>query len=187
MRGTTLRIAQKDTHAAAARSQRRRSEFGAQTPAGPYQSPAPQSTAQPHVSPVVCISQPGLVTLPPSPAFQTPLAYQHYGYSYGSPMYNGCSGYNGYYNTQQYSPFSWFPNSPTYGIGYNTASSPLGQQYNMQGYQMNPTYGSSPSTLQSGFQPVYAMVNTSSQGQDDRSGTPTPAGHGSGFESLDSQ
>ncbi|KAF8849702.1 hypothetical protein BDZ45DRAFT_718148 [Acephala macrosclerotiorum] len=193
LRGTTLRVAQKDTHAAAARSQRRRSEFGAQTPVGPYQSPAPQPTApQPtapqHVSPVVCISQSGLVTLPPSPAFQTPLAYQHYNtYGYGSPMYPGYNGYAGYCNTQQYSPFSWFPNSPTYGIGYNTASSPLGQQYNMQGYQTNPTYGSSPSALQSGFQPAYAMVNTSSQGQDDRSGTPTPAGHGSGFESLDSQ
>jgi hypothetical protein len=183
-----LRVAQKDTNAAVARSQRRRSGngLGALAPAGPYQSPAPQPAAQQHqVSPYINVS-PQVYSSP----FSSPTAYSpintSFGYGgyggYGSPMYATATS-QAYYGAQY--PLAYYPSSPTYNTGGSATSSPVGQYFYypyQQAYAFNPTVGQG--AFSTYGQPAF---NTGAPAQDDRSSTPTPAGRDSEFESLGSQ
>lgn len=195
LRGMVLRIAQKDTNAAVARSQRRRSGNGlgalapasASAPVGPYQSPAPQPTArQQQVSPFVGVS-PQVYGSPFSPpaGYSPYSAYFSYG-GYGSPMYATATGQAAYYGTQ-YPALAYYTSSPTYNAGGSATSSPLGQQFYYPSYQQ--PYSFSPSAQQGAFPATYGQpaFNTGAPAQDDRSSTPTPAGRDSGFESLDAE
>ncbi|KAE8440775.1 hypothetical protein EG329_006592 [Mollisiaceae sp. DMI_Dod_QoI] len=182
LRGMLLRVAQKDTNAATARSHRRRPGTGVQPSATAYQSPAPQPMAQQQVSPMAHLSPQAYASQYSSPAYASPFAYYN---AYGTAMYAGNQA--AYYGSP-YAPL-YYPSSPTYHAGGSTTSTPLAQQYIYQGYQTTPTYGYSPPAHQAAFPPAaysQPVINTTGLGHDERSGTPTPAGHVPGFESLDS-
>lgn len=187
LRGMVLRIAQKDTNAAFARSQRRRSGYGqsAQPSVTSYQSPPPQPTTQQYVASPFAGTSPQVYGSPYSPSAAYPPyspVFYGYGYSgYGTPMYASSQAY-------VYPTYYASPSSPTYNAGVSAASSPVANNFSL-GYSPTSTYGASSSVPQSAFQASFGQYvpTTSPLGQEDRSSTPTPTGHTSGFEGLDSK
>lgn len=177
LRGMVLRVAQKNTEAAVARAkQRGRPADSVESPLAPRQAPPVPLQASPYVN-----ASPQILGSPfSSPAgyasYNPYIGYPGYAGGYPSPMYalNG----QAYYG--QYSPV---PYSPTYNGPSVQSSQPA---YYYPAYHQ--AFGMSPPTQQGLFQPYgQPAFGTGSPNPEDRSGTPTPAGRDSGFETLDGQ
>ncbi|KAH6714345.1 hypothetical protein BKA61DRAFT_673641 [Leptodontidium sp. MPI-SDFR-AT-0119] len=194
LRDRTIRVSQKDTEGAKARTRRQPARL---TPAstGPYQSPAARSADQHQASPMAYMS----------PGYGSP-----YGFAQGGQYYNyqGASlpGQVQYYSPTAYSP-SVFPasyftytGSPTYNAGVTSAAtitgSPSHAQYYYGGYPQYPSpasYWPTSSPVAAAQQPVNYYMQaysppTTDPVQEDRSATPTPAGHPSTTDtSLESE
>ena len=165
----------------------------AQAPTAPatssYQSPAPQQPQQ--VSPMSHMAP---------PIYGSPYGFTNpfYGYGPGS-IYT--DGQHYYQSPAAYSPayYPSYPSSPSYDATSSSAgvagSPPY--PYYAYGYQYSPApyWGMSPTVGQQAsaspyYQPTYSppVPTTANAVADDRSATPTPAGHGSAEEtSLESE
>ncbi|KAI6709634.1 hypothetical protein JHW43_007817 [Diplocarpon mali] len=189
LRDRCLKVSQKDTDGAKSRSRRQSCRNAA------YQSPAPHSVIMPQASQMSQMSPVGY-----SPSGYAYHGGQYFNYSsagFGGQQYTYSSPSPSYSQYASYPPYYTYTGSPSYH-GYPGASpaahhgtgSPTQAQY-YYGYPQ-PQYAaaapgawptSSPLGPQAFYPTYYPPTVTDIVVPDDRSATPTPAGHGSADES----
>ncbi|KAH7386150.1 hypothetical protein BKA64DRAFT_725872 [Cadophora sp. MPI-SDFR-AT-0126] len=177
-----IRVSQKDTEAAKARTRRQPARV-ALSLAGSYQSPATRSVSQPQASPLAHMS----------PGYASPYGFtqggQYYNYQ-GTAFPGQVQYYSPSYSPTVYPPPSYFTytGSPSYNHGATatatTTGSPTHPQYYYGGYTQYPSPtsywpASSPVATQQQvnyYTQTYSPPNINVV-QEDRSATPTPAGY----------
>ena len=183
----TIRVSQKDTEAAKARTRRQPARVVPPV-TGSYQSPAARSIGQPQASPLAYMS-PGYS----SPGYSSPYSFgqggQYYNYQ-GIALPGQVQYYSPSYSPTVYPPPSYFTytGSPSYNHGSTATVATAGSPTHPQLYYGGHTQYSSPATYWHASSPVAAQqqVNYYTHAysppdasiiQEDRSATPTPAGH----------
>jgi hypothetical protein len=154
--------------------------------AGSYtdQSPVPVSCATPQASPMAQVS---------APVYGSPYGYPYSpAYSYGQPAY--ASDGQSYYQTAPYPPTYYYAGGPSYDPraaattdASGTANAHPGYAY--YGYPAYPYYPPAPywpstnpdqtAAPPTYYAPAYSPPMEAGTGTENRSATPTPAGHAS--------
>ncbi|PBP17134.1 RNA recognition domain-containing protein [Diplocarpon rosae] len=188
LRDRSLKITQKDTDGAKSRSRRQSYRTGS------YQSPASRSVGMPQASPMSQISPVGYS--PSNYAYQGGQFFNYPSAGFGGQQYAYSSPSPSYSQYPSYAPYYAYTGSPSYH-GYPGASpaatgtgSPTHPQY-YYGYPQPQYAAAAPGAWQTSsplapqaFYPTYSPPTvTDIVIPDDRSATPTPAGHGSAVES----